>query len=468
MDNYNFLIPLNSVDTGMLALICINETPQFHKLVKIDGEIDGTSLNKALSAVLKAHPNLSAKTCTRHMRPFRKIVDATESNMVTYLNLSDASPADGGADLRYEEALSEWVNRPFDPFQELPVRVLFIKKASSESHLVFSFDHSSLDGIRSLRFIEEVVKIYNGGAQPEPSFLDELRRSKGDELLGFAGSQRAICKSFYRKVFTSLFHRFLIRPLNPPSRVFHDKSEQRSVTAHLMGNINQAEMDRIQSKAKAAGFTINDVLLAACFRVTQKWNNLHHKAVGKVSIMVPVNLGPESFRDVISNQLSYVSLSASPRESSDPLVLLRKIRKDMRSMVAGGVPFSMIYFLHFVSYAPLPLLKALARLLMSIPVQVDTIMLTNMGLIWPEAVREEQMGGSRIKDVAALNPVVTPMGQSITIHSNHGSLHVCLGYKTGLFSKEKAQQFLDMYLEEVRSLPSHVFQLQSSLPLNKK
>ena len=385
-------------------------------------------------------------------------MDATESTMLTYLNLSDKSPANGETDLRYEEALTEWVNRPFDPFQEFPVRVLFIKKASSESHLVFSFDHSSLDGIRSLRFIEEVVRIYNGGAQPKPSFLVELRRSKGDELLGFARGERAIHKSFYRKVFISLFHRFFIRPLNPPCRVFHDKSERQSVTAYHLGSINQAEMDWIRSRAKAAGFTINDVLLAACFRVIQKWNYVHHKAAGKVSIMVPVNLGPESFKDVISNQLSYVSVSARPQERADPLVLIRKIRKDIRSMVESGVPFSMIYFLHFVSYLPLPVLKALARLLMSVPVQVDTIMLTNMGLIWPEAVREEQMGGSRIKDIAALNPVITPMGLSITIHTNHGSLHVCLGYKTGLFSKEKAQQFLDMYLEELRSLPGHVFQ----------
>ncbi len=450
----------------MLALICINETPQFHWIVKIDGEIDGTSLNRSLSAALKAHPNLSAKMCIRHMRRFRKIMDATESNTLTYLDLSDKSPVDGETDLRYEEALTEWVNRPFNPFQEFPVRVLFIKTASSESHLVFSFDHSSLDGIRSLRFIEEVIKIYNGGTQPEPSFLHELRRSKGDELLRFARSQRAIRKGFYRKVFTSLFYRFFISSLNPPSRVFHDKSGQRSVTAHLIEMINLAELDQIMSRAKAAGFNINDVLLAACFRVIQKWNNLHHKATRKVSIMVPVDLGLDSFGDVISNQLSYVSVSARPQEMFDPLVLIGKIRKDLRSMVASGVPFSIIYFLRFASYIPLPLLKALTRLLMSPPILVDTIMLTNIGIIWPEAAREEHMGGSRIKDITALNPAVTAMGQSITIHSNHGSLHVCLGYKTGLFSKEKAQQFLDMYLEEVRSLPGHVFQLQSSLTLN--
>ena len=145
MDNHDFIIPLNSIDTGMLALICINETPQFHWIVKIDGEIDGTLLNRALSAVLKAQPNLSDKTCTRHIGRFRKIVADTESNMLAYLDLSDKSPTDGETDLRYEEALTEWVNKPFDPFQEFPVRVLFIKNASSESHLVFSFDHSSLD-----------------------------------------------------------------------------------------------------------------------------------------------------------------------------------------------------------------------------------------------------------------------------------------------------------------------------------
>ena len=53
--------------------------------------------------------------------------------------------------------------------------------------------------------------------------------------------------------------------------------------------------------------------------------------------------------------------------------------------------------------------------------------------------------------------VVTPMGLSLGTHTNHGSLHVCLGYKTGLFSKEKAREFLDMYLEEVRNFPGETF-----------
>jgi hypothetical protein len=229
MDNHDFLLPLNCIDTGFLALICINETPYFHWIVRIDGEIDGVSLNRALVTVLRAHPNLSARMCTRYMRPFRRIEHPTESTMLTYLDFSTLSSkglTDSDIDLRFQETLTEWLNGPFDPFREFPIRVLFVRKSSSESHLVFSFDHSALDGVRSLRFMEEVVKIFDGSEHPDVSHLGDLRRSKGDELLGFARRQRAIGKNFYRKVFTSLFHRFFIAPLNPPSRVFHDKSQR--------------------------------------------------------------------------------------------------------------------------------------------------------------------------------------------------------------------------------------------------
>jgi len=458
MDHHDFLLPLNCVDTGFLALICINETPYFHWMVKLDGEIDGALLNQAVLAVLRVHPNLSARMCTRYMRPFRRIEHPAESEVLTYLDLGQSPGKEGAAEseLHFEKALTEWLNKPFDPFKEFPVRVLFVRKSSSESHLVFSFDHSALDGVRSLRFMEEVVKIYNGSAHPDASLLSELRRSKGDELLGFARSQRVVTKSFYRKVFTSLFHRFFIAPLNPPSRVFHDKSQRGNVTAYLLGSMAQAELDQIRLRAKSAGFTINDVLLAACFRAIDRWNSLHRKAARKVTIMVPVNIGPESFKDIISNQLSYVSVSTRPRERADPSALLRKIKKDMRSMVKAGTPFSIIYFLHFISYAPLPLLKAFARFLMTVPIHVDTILLSNLGVIWPETSGEPQIGGSKIKDVTLMVPVVTPMGLSLGTHTNHGSLHVCLGYKTGLFSREKAQQFLGIYLEEVRSY-LHVF-----------
>jgi len=456
MDNNSFRLPLNCVDTGFLALICINETPQFHWVMKIDGEIDHDSLNQALLTVLKAHSNLSARTFTRHMRPFRRIENPAETSILTYLDLNQSQgkqdAAESDTHLRFREALDEWFNRPFDPFREFPVSVLFVRKSSSESHLIFSFDHSSLDGVRSLRFMEEVVKIYNGGAHPAVSSPSHLRRSKGDELLRFAGDQRAVTKSFYRKIFSSLLRRIFISPLNPPSRVFHDKSQRGSETAYLLGNINQAELNRIRLRAKAAGFTVNDVLLAACFRVIDKWNGLHHKAARKVTIMVPVNIGPESFKDVISNQLSYVSVSTQPRERADPSTLISKVSKDMRSMVKNGIPFSMVYFLHFVSYAPLPLLKVFAKFLMAVPIHVDTILLSNLGIIWPEAAGEPQMGDSKIKDITFMVPVVTPMGLSLGTHTNHGSLHICLGYKTGLFSRGKAQEFLDMYLEEVRSL----------------
>lgn len=454
------MFPLNCVDTGFLALICINETPYFHWMMKIDGEIDHASLNGSLLAVLQAHPNLSARMCTRHMRPFRRIVDPAESNMVTYLDLSQSQVKEGltdsEIDLRFQETLTEWLNRPFDPFKEFPVRVLSVKRSSSESRLIFSFDHSSLDGVRSLRFIQEVVKIYSSGAHPEVSHLSDLRRTKGDELLGFAQRQRAITKNFYRKVFFSLFHRIFIRPLNPPSRIFHDKSQRGNVTAYLMGGIGQAELDQIRFGAKAAGFTVNDVLLSACFRTIDRWNSLHHKAARKITIMVPVNIGPESFQDVVSNQLSYVSVSTYPQERADPSVLIRRIKKDMRSMVKDGIPFSMVYFLHFVSYAPLPLLKMFAKLLMSVPIHVDTILLSNLGVIWPETGGEPQIGSSKITDVALMMPVVNPMGLSLGMHTNHGSLHICLGYKTGLFSQEKAQEFLDMYLGEVRRIPGNV------------
>jgi NRPS condensation-like uncharacterized protein len=456
MDNRDFLLPLNCIDTGFLALICVNERPQFHWLVKIDGEIDSTSLNQTLLSVFKVHPNLSAKMCTRRMKPFRKMADAAESTMLTYLDLSGEKAASVDTDQQYEEALTEWLNRTFDPFHEFPVRAMLIKKAPSESDLVFSFDHSSLDGIRSLRFMEEVVKAYNGGAHPGVSSLSDLRRSRGDELLGFARSRRATGKNFYSRVFTSLFHRFFIRPLNPPCRVSHDKSERRSATAYLTGSVNQSELDEIRSRAKASGFTMNDVLLAACFRVIDKWNGLHHKSAGKATIMVPVNLGPESFREVLTNQLSFVSMSTRPGERSDPRALLRKIRKDMHSMVASGVPFSIIYFLHFSSYVPFILIKAFARLLMAVPVQVDTILLSNLGIIWPEAAGEAKMGGSTIKDITFMVPVITPMGLGIGVHTNHGSLHICLGYKTGLFSNGKAQEFLDMFLEEVRYCPNEI------------
>jgi hypothetical protein len=62
-----------------------------------------------------------------------------------------------------------------------------------------------------------------------------------------------------------------------------------------------------------------------------------------------------------------------------------------------------------------------------------------------------RMGRARIVNVTGSAPVVTPMGLSIAVAIYNRNLNLCLTYRPALFSRDSAQEFLDLYAEEVRN-----------------
>jgi len=86
---------------------------------------------------------------------------------------------------------------------------------------------------------------------------------------------------------------------------------------------------------------------------------------------------------------------------------------------------------------------------------VDTILITNIGFIWPRPGSEEpavsRIGNAKILNVTGSAPVVTPMGLSIAAGIYNMNLNFSLTYKPALFSEEKARMFLDLYVEELRN-----------------
>jgi hypothetical protein len=63
------------------------------------------------------------------------------------------------------------------------------------------------------------------------------------------------------------------------------------------------------------------------------------------------------------------------------------------------------------------------------------------------------IGSSKIINVTGSAPVVTPMGLSLSANSYNKSLNISLTYRSALFSEEKAQMFLDLYVEEIKNYP---------------
>jgi NRPS condensation-like uncharacterized protein len=447
---------LNCVDRGLLALSSIREYPHFHWILNVVGEVDPADLGQSVLSVLRAHPNLTTTVRRCRTRTFRFHHAATFENTITVLDLRSHSPTGAHLDLEedpaYHRALNEWVNTPIDHERHSPVRLLVVR-GRGESRLVFAIDHSSLDGIRSLRFIRRVVAEYNGEPDAESSPLLGIRASGMDELAKSTRRKGSTIRMFYAKVCLSAFHRLFISPLRPAARLFHDRADRAEGIGYCFALLEPEELNSIRSGLKAFDSTVNDVLLASCFRLMEQWNRMHGKKANRLSIMVPTDLGPEWLRNAISNQLSYVSLRTGPKDRANPVKLLSKIRRDMSRMSKNGVALSIVYILRGATLLPQSFVNVWAKAITSTRVYVDTTVISNLGIVWRDARGELRMGDCRIADVRLVMPAVTPMGLCLGASTYNGRMCISLSYRTGMFSGEKAREFLDMYVDEIRSYP---------------
>ncbi len=443
-------IPLNCVDKCLLALDSINEPMLIHVILNLEGEIDHVKLNQAIFSAQKAHPVMRTILRSRNFKLLREIQEDLGKGVLSVADQAKLQDTD------HNSYLSSWMNQPLNIKKEFPVRALLLRKNERESSLVFTFHHSAVDGLRALLFVRKVIESYNNGLSQDSESCGDIRiNRKGDELLEFAHSQRSKVEHYYRKMIASLFHRFAIAALPPPTRIFHDKAGKSRELRFCFNIISPREFKQIQSKAISAGVELNHIFLAACYQAVEKWNSIHGKASNRIRVMAPVNISPKGFRYVVSNQASWFSLPTTPKDRADSAKLLRKVRADTVDETMNRIAFSLVYFFYFCSRFPLWVMRGMCLFLMITRTYVDTILFTNIGFIWPKLGSEEpavrNIGNTKILNVTGSAPVVTPMGLSIAAGIYNRNLNLSLTYRPAMFSEEKARMFLDLYVEEIKN-----------------
>ncbi len=443
-------IPLNCVDKCLLALDSINEPMLIHVILNLEGEIDHVKLNQAIFSAQKAHPVMRTILRSRNFKLLREIQEDLGKGVLSVADQAKLQDTD------HNSYLSSWMNQPLNIKKEFPVRALLLRKNERESSLVFTFHHSAVDGLRALLFVRKVIESYNNGLSQDSESCGDIRiNRKGDELLEFAHSQRSKVEHYYRKMIASLFHRFAIAALPPPTRIFHDKAGKSRELRFCFNIISPREFEQIQSKAISAGVELNHIFLAACYQAVEKWNSIHGKASNRIRVMAPVNISPKGFRYVVSNQASWFSLPTTPKDRADSAKLLRKVRADTVDETMNRIAFSLVYFFYFCSRFPLWVMRGMCLFLMITRTYVDTILFTNIGFIWPKLGSEEpavrNIGNTKILNVTGSAPVVTPMGLSIAAGIYNRNLNLSLTYRPAMFSEEKARMFLDLYVEEIKN-----------------
>ena len=444
-------VSMNCMDMTWLALDSINERIVFHAILVIDGDVDPAKLNNAILATVQRHPALRTVLRREFLRHYREYRDNIDPQLLEVHDMSSS-----GDESEHKRHITEWVNRPLDPKKELPFRVLLLKRGHEQYWLAFTFHHYATDALRALRFVNEMIREYNKAgeteAAPGKAAEDTITAHRIDELLPLIQRPKSKVKWYYPKIASSLFHRFVISIFSPPSRIFHDRSSGKSGEVSFIRTwMDSIELSEIDAKSRVLGATVNDVLLAACFKTIEKWNEMHGRSSGKISIMVPVDVGRKMSQHIVSNQISYVSPITMRDERVDHVGLPKKVSRRTGCVIRNGNAFSMIYFTYLISRLGFAVLRLVGMLFIATRVYIDTTLLTNVGRVRLGDGKEPRLGDARITDIFGVTPVVSPWGMSVVTAVFNGKLQLDLTYRTTRFSDETARRFLDLYVEEIRN-----------------
>lgn len=444
-------VAMNCIDMTWLALDSINERIVFHAILVIEGDVDPRRLNDAVLATVRRHPALSTVLRRRFLRCYREYIEQIDRQLI---ELEDAAGV--GGEFGQERLITEWVNRPLDPRKGLPFRILLLKIGPARFWLAFTFHHYATDALRALRFVNEVIREYDGPAERVPAAgggpapEDGINSHRAGELLPLIRRPKPKVRWYFLKIASSLFQRFVVSLVSPPSRIFHDRAGRSGEVSFIRDWLDSIELSEIDARSRVFGATVNDLLLAACFKTIDRWNQMHGKASGKISIMVPVDVGRRMSQHIVSNQISYVSPATMPEERLDAVGLLRKVSRRTGCVIRNGNAFSMVYLTYSISRLGFAIMRAVGTLFIATRVYIDTTLLTNVGRVRLGDGKEPRLGEARITDIIGLTPVLSPWGLSLVTAVFNGQLHLGLTYRPTRFSGDSARRFLDLYVGEIR------------------
>ena len=443
-------ISLNCMDKTLLSFNCANEPMIIHAIIDIEGkdDIDHIRLNQSIQSAQNAFPIMRSILKGKNLWPYREIQEDVGAGVLTVQDLTKVQ------DIKYEDYLFKWMNRPMDLGKVFPVRVLLIKKTELEFALIFTFHHSTTDALRACTFMRKVIETYNSGVFNDSDLSEDIRMSrKGDELIEFLQSKRPRVQHYYMRLLYSIFYRLVLAAIPFPARIFQDKSGHSKIINLCNRTIGPKELKELESKATSVGVELNDILLASAYRLVEKWNGMHGKVSRKIRVMAPVNISIKGFSQVLCNQLSWISIPTWPKDRSNQAKLLKKLRSEVIYQSMTRRFHDIPYFFYVITRLPLFISVMICRIFVITRTYTDSVFFTNIGVVWPQVGSEESavtsLGSAKIVNFTGSAFVITPIKMSFGASIYNKTLNVSLAYRPAMFSREKAQQFLDLFIEEV-------------------
>ena len=329
-------------------------------------------------------------------------------------------PSPGG-DAELCELVGQLLSERLDRARPLWQLVVVEGLAGGRSALVAKMHHALVDGIAAVDVSTVILDPTPEGLDlPPPPGSEEPapRRSARIEQLGrLAAAQLQTPRQLARQAVSRtlaldarsaagqvrsaaevLAELARVRPAAPPTRF------NAEIGAERVFALARADLDEIKSIRRAAGASVNDVLLAAVALMLSDY--LGDEAPDHVVALVPVSLRGESERGEVGNRISTVFVDLPLR--GEPLDRVRAISRDMEAVKESAQIRAGALIVGATGLAP-PIVSSVAVRAMSAP-RVFNLVVSNI----PGPQQTFYLAGLPMREVFPAVPL-NPRNQALSV-----------------------------------------------------
>ena len=458
-------VPLNWIPLHEAAEpFLLYETDRYRKCgltcVDVRGAVDADALLAAMARTFEEFPAARSLLRERRVGARHLLFWAPIPDFRPELRVADLRPViAGGVEAR--DAISrhfrERLLRGVDLTREPPFAVHLLRTGDDRYSLVTYQQHVAADGGSLFGFWMRLLAHYEAAQTGRlPDWADGPVAPSSIAAEG-NGKPHAYTPLRFARESVRMIVENARRP--PASLADRKRPEVCDRTSHRRV-LEPDEVARVRAASRRYGCTVNDVLCAAGAVAVERWLREEGRGADRVTVWIPTNLrGRMGTRETATNQASAVMVVTRPEDRRDFAKLSALVRRERTRQMEEGYDvanfLALIKLIGASRVLPFAWRRGVLRKMMEQPC---SIMLSNMGVLWPEVKDGRLTGRSFLERAGNLDVLGIDMNFSVAQHEGHGFVihtfreRLCFNYSilTELMPAAQAERFLDLYLTVLR------------------
>jgi NRPS condensation-like uncharacterized protein len=408
-----------------------------HCIFDVKGRMEIERFKEAVLRTLDLYPIMRMRPKTgfslKHLSwVLREPVYGFESDVVGLANLDE------------QKAISDFINAPIKFWEELPFKILLVKKGKDEYIILIKVHHYATDGIGAVCFVNTVLEQYNRMVLQQPgisgSATDRVRRG----MLSVVPHAKLFREHFFLRNISDMIKRYTNAAFFPSVRIAGGEFNAQGSVNVLHRSFRPGDLAELRKKAKTAQVKLNDLFITASIMAIDEWNSRHVEESGRISIEIPVNLRPaHDFYKWVGNWCSSISISARPRDRADFSTLLEKVSSQTKYIFENGLAYTLVYMSAWTKYLPFGIIKCLSRT--QVGTGADTMVLSYLGKVM--RFRQSEEGVREVTSAIIFGPACLKVGCSMCLYLLRNELNISFVYRDSFLTTEEAGEFLELLVD---------------------